>query len=515
MQGVVGTTGGLLRGEEAPWGWIFRGIPYAHLEGSRARWREPRPAKTWNGVRDAIAWGAIAPQTPPVPGFSLPGDPTRWDENCLNLNVWTPRNDDGGRPVMVWIHGGGFTTGTGASTLFAGNHLASHGVVVVTINYRLGALGLLAHPDLSDGQDDGWANWALHDQLAALRWVRDNIAAFGGSPDNVTLFGESAGAMSIADLLAVPQAKGLFHRAVLQSGPPAAATANWATNQAERLAAQLGLAGFASHDLRRAPTVQLVSAGQRLAAQVPGDGGLPLPFLPVVDRALLSRFPGDAVIDGEAADVPLLIGTTRDESALFTVSDWTNPGLDMKTVIRRLGRLVGPDAAATIVEGYRDIRAGRREPTTPHHLWTAITTDFVFRLPLLAMVLAHRKFQTKVYSYLFTQESPFMGGAFGSCHGLEIPFVFGTVANPAIQVFTGSGPKVEGLSDQMRSAWIAFAQEDDPSCEEVGEWPTYEPARRSVMVFGPGGGLADDPRGEERQVWDQQDVPIPVGHNHL
>jgi len=468
----------------------------------------------WRGIRDAVTWGPIAPQTSPVPGFSLPGDPTHSDEDCLNLNVWTPRPDDRLRPVVVWVHGGGFTTGTGASTLFAGHHLAAKGVVVVTINYRLGALGLLAHPDMDGDGAGGWANWALHDQLAALGWVQDNIAAFGGDPGNVTLSGESAGAMSICDLLSVPAASSLFRRAVVQSGPPVAAGVDWAIGRSQRLAGHLGLPAFSLEELRRAPAAQLVSATQRLAAEIPGDGGLPLPFLPVVDGGLLERFPDDSIVDGEAAAVPLLVGTTRDESALFTVADWTKPELDMGRVVRRVARFVEPDAAAAVVEAYRDARAARGEPISGHQLWTAITTDYVFRLPLLSMLAAHRKYQTKVFSYLFTWESPFMGGAFGSCHGLEIPFVFGTVANRAIQVFTGSGPSSAALSEQMQSAWLAFARDDDPSCEEVGSWPAFDPIQRSTMVFGPGGGLYDDPRSQERLAWEEAGISIPVGHNH-
>ena len=513
MEGVIGVTGGTLRGVEEGGVWVFRGVPYAHSPPS-GRWAAPHPPEPWRGIRDALTWGPIAPQTAPVPGFSLPGDPTHADENCLNLNVWTPRPGDRRRPVMVWIHGGGFTTGTGASTLFAGHHLAAKGVVVVTFNYRLGALGLLAHPGLTDVKTGGWGNWALLDQLAALTWVRDNIAAFGGDPDNVTLFGESAGAMSICDLLPVPAAADLFHRAVIQSGPPAVAEVEWAITRAGRLMGHLGLSTFDVDELRRAPAVQLVSATQRLAAEIPGDGGLPLPLLPVVDGGLIDRFPGDSIVDGAAAAVPLLVGTTRDESALFTVADWTNPDLDVARVVRRLAHFVEHEAAAAIVEAYRDARAARDEPVSGHHLWTALTTDYVFRLPILGLLSAHQKYQTKVFSYLFTRESPFMGGAFGSCHGLEIPFVFGTVENPAIQVFTGSDPAGSALSEQMQNSWIAFGRTDDPSCEEVGEWPAFDPVQRSTMVFGPDGGLQDDPRRPERVAWEEAGVALPLGHDH-
>jgi para-nitrobenzyl esterase len=375
-------------------------------------------------------------------------------------------------------------------------------------------LGLLAHPDLAQGEEDSWANWALLDQLEALRWVRDNIAAFGGDPGNVTLFGESAGAMSVCDLLAVPAATGLFRRAIAQSGPPATATPEWAAEQVRRLAGHLNMAVPDIGALHGISPARLVEATQRLAAGTPSVGDLPLPFLPVIDGSLLERVPGDAVADGEVAPVPLLVGTTRDESALFTVADWTNPRLDFARVTRRLARLVGPEAASAVVDAHRSVRRERGERARPIDLWTAITTDFVFRLPLLTLALAHRKFQARTFVYLFTWASPFMDGVFGSCHGLDIPFVFGTVANPAVQVFTGSDPAAQVLSEQMQEAWMAFARSDDPACDAVGEWPSYDPVRRPTMVFGPDGGLQDDPRREERVVWDEAAVSIAPGHNH-
>ena len=511
MEGVTRTTAGVLRGTEVPGAWVFRGIPYARSGGADGRWREPSPPAPWAGTRDAASWGPIAPQSPPVPGFSLPGDPTYADEDCLNLNVWTPRPDDAARPVLVWVHGGGFTTGTGASLLFDGRRLAARGVVVVTVNYRLGALGLLAHPGLTPG---GAGNWALHDQIAALRWVRDNVAAFGGDPGNVSIVGESAGSMSIVALLASPAAAGLFHRAVLQSGPPATASPAWAGRRAERLAALLGVDPDQLAALRSVPAGQLVEATRQLATEAPADGGLPLPLLPVVDGGLLDRPPGDAVVDGSAACVPLLVGTTRDESALFTAADVMNAALDRDAVARRLARVTGPAAAAQVVGAYHDARHARGEPVTGRDLWSAITTDYVFRLPLLAVAAAHAKYQPHTYAYLFTGESPFMGGMFGSCHGLDIPFVFGTVDEPAVGPFTGSGPDVSALTAQMQQAWIAFARDGDPSCDAVGEWPPYDGAERPTMVLGPGGGTEEDPRAPERVAWEDVGVDVGTGHHH-
>ncbi len=506
------TTAGVLQGQLEGGIWVFRGVSYAHVAGAGGRWRAAEPPTPWTGTRVAATWGPIAPQTPPVPGFSFPHDPTTSDEDCLNLNVWTPQIDDGRRPVLVWLHGGGFTTGTGSSALFAGDRLASKGVVVVTINYRLGALGLLAHPDLVS-DDGGWGNWSLRDQILALEWVRENIAGFGGDPDNVTLFGESAGAMSISNLLAASDASGLFHRAVLQSGPPATASPRWATRRAERLAGHLGVDVGAMATLRDVAVERLVEATQRLAVEAPSEGGLPLALLPVVDGVLLDRPPGELIVDGAAASVPILLGTTRDECALFTTADHGDPSVDDARVAHRLSEFVGP-AAADVVDAYRSARLARGEPVTGRDLWTAVTTDYVFRLPLQALAAAHAKYQSKTYSYLFTWESPFLNGMFGSCHGIEIPFVFGTVHDAGVQVFTGGGPGAEALSEQMQEAWIAFARDGDPSCDAMGSWPAYDPVRRPTMVLGPDGGVEDDPRRSERLIWEETRTAPSVGHHH-
>ena len=513
LEGVTRTTAGLLQGQLEAGVWVFRGVAYAQVEAVEGRWRPAQPPRAWVGTQAASASGPIAPQTPPVPGFSFPSDPTVSDEDCLNLNVWTPRLDDGRRPVLVWLHGGGFTTGTGSSALFAGGRLAAKGVVVVTINYRLGALGLLAHRDIVGDDASGWGNWSLWDQIAALEWVKENIAGFGGDPDNVTLFGESAGAMSISDLLAAPRATGLFHRAVIQSGPPATASKQWATRRAERLADHLGISPDELATLRHVPVRRLVEATQRLAAEAPSDGGLPLALLPVVDGVLLEGPPGDLILEGAVAPVPIMLGTTRDECALFTTADYGSPDVDSERVAHRLAALVGP-AGHDIVEAYHQARLGRGEPVTGRDLWTAVTTDYVFRLPLQALAAAHAKYQQQTYSYLFTWESPFLNGMFGSCHGLEIPFVFGTVQDAPVQAFTGAGPRADVLTEKMQHAWIAFARDGDPSCDEVGTWPGYDAVRRPTMVFGPDGGVEDDPRRSERLVWEETGAGPMVGHHH-
>jgi para-nitrobenzyl esterase len=319
--------------------------------------------------------------------------------------------------------------------------------------------------------------------------------------------------MSISNLLAASDAAGLFHRAVIQSGPPATASRRWATRRAERLAGHLGVDVGAMTTLRDVAVERLVEATQRLAVEAPSEGGLPLALLPVVDGVLLDRPPGELIVDGAAASVPILLGTTRDECALFTTADHGDPTVDDARVAHRLAELVGP-AGADIVDAYRSARLVRGEPVTGRDLWTAVTTDYVFRLPLQALAAGHAKYQPKTYTYLFTWESPFLSGMFGSCHGLEIPFVFGTVQDAGVQVFTGGGPEAEALSEKMQEAWIAFARDGDPSCESVGSWPAYDPIRRPTMVLGPDGGIQDDPRRSERLIWEETCTAPAVGHHH-
>lgn len=517
MKGVVAVDTGLLRGAEEGAVWVFRGVPYATVGGRSGRWRRPSPFESWSGVRDALAWGPISPQTAPVPGLSIPGDPESADEDCLNLNIWTPGLDDERRPVLVWIHGGGFTTGTGSSAIYRGHRLSERGdVVVVTINYRLGALGFLAHPSLT-GVDGGIGNWGLHDQVAALEWLQRNIASFGGDPANVTVIGVSAGAMSICALMASSVCGRLFHRAVLQSGPPASGSPDWCSRRSERVAELAGIdvpGGFVRERLESLEASDLVGATQGLAREIPGQGGLPLPLLPVVDGGLIDRPPADAISDGSAATVPLLVGTTRDEATLFLVTDPTTAELDMEGVLRRIEKITSRPAAEVLVDAYRTAREARGEATSPRDILTAVTTDYVFRMPSLSLAAAAYKHQVSTYAYLFTWESPFLGGIFGSAHGLDMPFVFGTVEDDAVAMFSGSGPVATAISRAMQSAWVAFARSGDPSCDELGEWPAYDPLRWPTMVLGPERSVVEDPRGLERRAWDDAGVDIPVGHHH-
>lgn len=514
--GVVEVGAGRVRGVERHGVWSFSGVPFASTGPGGSRWRPPGPIAPWSGVRECDAFGPVAPQSQGMLEQSLGGTPEPASEDCLNLNVWTPGLDDGRRPVMVWVHGGSFMTGSGSGGLYRGGRLArAHDVVVVTINYRLGFLGFLSHPALADPGHTwldgrpwtGTGNWGLADQVAALAWVRDHIAGFGGDPDNVTLFGESAGGMSVATLLAVPEAAGLFHRAVVESGPPYTCSADVAAERAERIAAHLGVpctrAGLGS-----VPADRLVSAAGELG-DVSGNDGLLM--TPVVDGGLLPRPPLEAVAAGSAAGVPLLVGTTRDESAFFALGNEMLRTLDVGG-LRRWMRRVTPDAevADGVIAAVVAARSDRGESTEPRDLWTAIATEYVFRVGTVALADAHASAAVPgvgTFAYLFTWESPLFGGVLGACHALEIPFVFGTVANPLVQGFAGGGEDALALADAMGEAWTTFARTGVPSSRAPGgqplSWPTWDPARHPTTVLGPWPGAkglvhrVEDPRGPE------------------
>ena len=499
----VETRDGVLSGLEEDGLAVFRGIPYAAPPTGEGRWRPPAPVEPWAGVRDAHEFGPIAPQLAAARGTAVFGDPTDHDEDCLTLNVWTPAADDGRRPVMVWLHGGGFVGGSGAGVLYRGDGLARRGgVVVVTANYRLGVLGYLAHPSLRDADTGAAGNWGLLDQIAMLEWVRDNIAAFGGDPENVTVFGESAGGMSVAVLLGTPRAAGLFHKAIVQSGAAAVLSEETAVRVAESVLEHAGVEAGSVDELRELPLDGLLAAQ---AEALRPRAGLALPFRPVIDGGVLPRHPLDEIAAGSAADVPLLIGTNRDEWKFFGLADVKARDLDEAGLRRRLGRSLG-DRGDEVLERYWKCREARGAAVTPSELWFAIETDRAFRAPSMELAARQAAHQPATYAYLYTWESPAIGGVLGSCHALEIPFVFGTLSNPAVATFTGEGPAALHLSEQMQDAWLAFAKTGDPAHGELDPWPPYDGERRATMVLGKECWVEDAPFEDERAVWDDVGV---------
>jgi para-nitrobenzyl esterase len=426
------------------------------------------------------------------------------DEDCLRLNVQTPALDDAGRPVMVWIHGGGFTSGSSSTPWYNGSSFARRGdVVVVTVNYRLGALGFLHLAEIGGAEHVSTGLLGILDQVAALQWVQDNIAAFGGDPDDVTVFGESAGAMSVGTLLGMPAAQGLFHKAIAQSGaaanvlPPATAAEVTATFLATFGTTDLeGLLAASPEALIEA---QAVVSAELLAnpARLAGSDGIALgmPFQPVLDGVELPEQPQLAIERGLSAGVPLLAGTTADEWNLFHL---TSPGgLDDPALLRRVDRLVGD--GTSLVDTYRAARPG----ATPDALWCAVLTDHVFRLPALRMLEAQAAHQPDhTFQYLFSWASRAFDGRLGACHALEIPFVFNTLGQPGADLFLGAGVEPTDLALAMHDAWIAFARTGDPSHPGLPTpWPPFDTDRRAVVEFGETVRVVDDPGSAERRIW--------------
>jgi para-nitrobenzyl esterase len=486
------TTHGRLRGIREDGICSFRGIPFAAPPVGCLRFAAPEPAAPWAGVRDATAFGPSAPQLP-IPFDLIEGmDVGATDEDCLFLNVFTPAADGARRPVLVWIHGGAFTIGSGSQRMYDARPLVRRGdAVVVTVNYRLGALGFLA----LEGEG-ALANPGLLDQLAALRWVRENAAAFGGDPANVTVFGESAGGMSVGCLLGMPGARGLFARAVPMSG--AAHTVNSA-DAAARVRAdfcrELGAADGDVAALRAAPVDAILGAQQRCEAAYLGHP-LRMGFRPSVAEGSLPVRPIDAIRAGSAREVDVLVGATRDEWRLFAMMDPALRELDLPGLRRRLEARV-PGHEERILGAYRDARPG----ASPSDLFSAIESDRLFRIPAVRLAEAQSAQREGTFAYLFTWESPMFGGRLGACHGIDVPFVFGLIGTPGAEKFAGSGPEAAALGDAAAGAWLSFARSGKPGHAGLPAWPRFD-ARRPTMLFGRSCELALDPGGAERAAWE-------------
>ncbi len=496
MGTVVETVSGKVEGERRGGHERFLGIPFAAPPVGERRWRAPQSAPMWPRVRPALAFAPSAPQPPSaLPGMAVGAQ----DEDCLYLNVYTPAADGAGRPVLFWIHGGGFTTGSGSQALYDGGALAERGdVVVVTVNYRLGALGYLALP----GAD---ANVGQLDQIAALRWTCDNIRAFGGDPEQVTIFGESAGGMAVATLLGMPDARGLFRAAIPQSG--AAHNVHSRESSARVTAQFLAALGESSADLaklRSLPVAQILAAQSALIAERRALGALA--FCPAVDGVTLPKPPLEAVREGAARGVALLVGSNRDESKLFRLGVAESASLSEESLAKRvrsgLSMLRADEShTARVIETYRQARNGRAS-VEPGELLDAIESDRTFRLPAIRLAESQRPHEPRTFMYFFTWESPARRGTLGSCHALELPFMFGTLSAPTMDRFAGKGPDADALSVRMMDAWIAFARSGRPSHASLPEWPAYDSAKRATLVFDRTCELVQGPLDAERAAWD-------------
>jgi para-nitrobenzyl esterase len=493
---IVETKAGKIEGSHEHETYVFKGIPYATPPVGRLRWMPPEPHQPWEGIRQAFAFGTVAPQNE-SPFDVLEG--LRVDEpqseDCLFLNIWSPGLDGSKRPVLVWIHGGAFCLGSGSQPVYRGTTLAKRGdAVVVTINYRLGMLGFLNLNEVTGGRIPATGNEGLLDQIAALEWVRDNISAFGGNPHNVTVFGESAGAMSIGCLLAMPKARGLFNKVILQSGAPnTALPLEPSVKVAEQFLHILGLKGTEIEVLRALPVKRLLSIQEEIRAKRKGL----TPVSPVIDGKVIPKRPIDSIKSGSAAKIPVLAGTNLEEWKLFTIIEPGLQKLNEAGLVKTLQQLVPAEYGEFLIETYRKARAERGLSTSPLELFSAIQTDLMFRVPAIRVVEAQCQNHQSAYNYLFTWKSPVMGGILGACHVLEIGFVFGNHDDQ----FCGAGPLADKLATQMQDAWLSFARTGDPSCESLGTWPQYG-ENRKTMILGEESHIEEAPYEEERHIWD-------------
>lgn len=464
---TVSVTGGLIAGTSTASGAVheFRGVPYAAPPLAGLRWRAPRPLPAWSGVRPADEFSPICPQTPLPEGsfYQLEFVPVTepQSEDCLYLNVWTAaKRSDERRPVMLWVHGGGFSQGSGSMPAFDGEALARKGVVLVTFNYRLGVLGLLAHPELSREATYGASgNYGLLDHVAALRWVRDNIAAFGGDPNNVTLFGQSSGADNVNVLLASPLSEGLFHRAILQSGSSFA------------FGRKVDLAG--AERSGRAFVDSLVDGSISALRDLPADSVLAraagFSFRPNVDGWLLPDHVGRVFRLGDQHDVPLMAGSTADEgSTLF------GPQLSAEVFRGLVERSYGDDAARflALYPAGSDDEAKR-----------SFNASFSDEIAWGAQALADLHTRTAsgpAYLYLFNHPPPGrQSERYGAFHSSELVYVFGTLDS----VDRPWQSEDRALSDLLTSYWTRFAATGDPNDPGLPSWPPYESPGRPVLEF--------------------------------
>ncbi len=495
---IVETRYGKVQGYEQGSISVWKGIPFAQPPTGQRRFRAPQPPEPWTGVREATTFSPMAPQVPEV-GASMVGaigaeravELRPMSEDCLYLNIWSPGADQQMRPVMVYIHGGAFTLGSASDPWYDGTSFAAkHNIVVVSLNYRLGILGFVSLKDLAGAEAAYTANCGLLDQIAALQWVRENIAAFGGDPDQVTVMGESAGAMSIGTLLGMPAAKGLFQHAILQSGAAGNPTTRpQATKVAQALLAKLGLQTSQLAALAEVPLETLLKIQPELGREF---GGIRA-YSPIIDGETLPQHPSAMIAQGSAANVAILAGTNRDEWRLFAMMSG-GPKVDEE----QLKQLFG-DAAEPALATYTAARADK----SPELAWIDIMSDLTFRMPAIRLAEGQVRQGAPVWMYRFDWESPAFGGVLGAAHAMDIPFVWNTLDTEIARRFTGDSPTRQALADRMHAAWAAFIRSGTPAIASLPAWPPYDLERRATMIFSDAPHVVDDPQGQVRALWEQ------------
>jgi para-nitrobenzyl esterase len=498
---IVATASGKVEGLETKNGVLaFLGIPFAQPPKGDLRFAAPVEVAPWVGVREATKSGPAAPQPADA---SDPSSQYAQDEDCLNLDIWTPGVDGRKRPVLVFIHGGAFMVGRSGESTYDGANISKRGdIVFASINYRLGALGFLYLEDYGAEYQGSGSN-GIRDQILALRWLKNNIARFGGDPENITIMGESAGAMSVFVLMGLPQAKGLFQKAIAESAP-----INWFRTKGE--AADVTKQFMKTAGLNDVAALRKLTPGQILEAQAKGlmqmgENSIRM-FMPVIDETVIPKDPFAAIQDGAADGIPLLNGTNHNEYGFFIPF---SPGLqsplnlflqDWPWIKEKLGA-----RKQDVLDFYN-----KRNPTpgpdkSSISSSVAYLTDGMFLVPHIKASEAQSKY-SKVWMYRFDWKANVKNKEYlNACHGLELPFLFKSFDPDSADDIVGPNPPM-GLSDAMQDAWISFARTGDPNHKGLPEWPAYEPAHRATMIFDTKSKAVKDPDPEIRQLF--KDVPL-------
>jgi para-nitrobenzyl esterase len=516
---ATGTVAGAVHGDAL----AFLGIPYGASTAGAARFMPPRLPAAWPGVRDARSFGDSCPQVPlglsPFAGKSSPDQPPpaptamqkqlamlftrpkpepRQSEDCLVVNVWTPAVDSAKRPVMVWLHGGGFAVGSASNPAYDGARLAATGdVVVVSINHRLNVFGYLYLGDIAGDSFARSGNVGMLDIVAALKWVRDNIAGFGGDPGNVTIFGESGGAGKVSVMCAMPAAKGLFHKAIMQSGPCLQiADKARGTAIAHQLLTDLGLSPRQITELQNMDAAKLSAAANaaevKVIPRVLGFG--PMGMVPLVDGVEVHHHPFDAIASPESAAVPFMVGSTKDEAVLFA-GPFPKWGEFTESDVLELLRPMAGSRSGRALELYKKIH-----PTdSPSYLLVDLVTDFWMR-QAANRVAELKTGQKSAPAFLYVLEWE-VNPELRTPHGTDVALTFNNVnASPII----ASGADAQRVSDQMRTAWVAFARTGNPGNPKIPSWPAYSPPTRANMLFNAQSRVVDDYGKDAREFWEMR-----------